>query len=448
MKKQNFEKLISKDEILSSYMPFFKKFDVWLVGGYLRDLYFGKISTDRDLVVADAESFARAFAQYSKGHFVELDGENHIYRVVLEDKINYFDITQPLESSLKKDIKRRDFTINSLFYNLTTSRMLGETDDFENRIIRTTDVKNLNDDPLRMLRAFRFASLTDFEIAEDIIDFIKKNKVLIHDCAQERISYEILKFFSGNYAAKNLYLMHESGFLREIFPFVDEVEKIPPNSHHHLNLLKHSFETVNQIELAGYRSEHCALLKLAAFMHDIGKPSTWKIEPEGRHRFINHDVLGAELATKILKQMKFSKKHSKYISTLIKNHIYPSALMSRGYNEKAMLRFVRKIDLMTPDLIMLAKSDRLCARGPLVSDEMIDNNINNLDNLLKFYENTKESLKPLPKLLDGNEICALLNIEPSEKLGNIINALKEAQLNSVVLTKEDAVKFISSLRLS
>ena len=179
----------------------------------------------------------------------------------------------------------------------------------------------------------------------------------------------------------------------------------------------------------------------------MGKFSTWTIDKDtGRHRFIKHDDAGAKLVKPILKNLCFSNKQITYISEMIKNHIYPSQLMtSQDVNEKAMTRYLRKLEDNVIDNIILAKADRLSARGEVITDEIIESNIRNLDKLLEFYFSSLETLAPLPKLLDGNDVMQILNIKPSPKLGEILNTLHEAQLNGEVNTKEEAVAYIKNL---
>lgn len=136
---------------------------------------------------------------------------------------------------------------------------------------------------------------------------------------------------------------------------------------------------------------------------------------------------------------------------MIKNHIYPSQVMSApeiDFNtptgEKAMMRYIRKMNDNVIDNIILAKADRLSARGEAVSDEMVENNLSRLDLLLNYYLSVRDKLEPLPVLLDGNDIMKLLNIKPSKKLGEIMNSLHEEQLSGNITTKEQAVIFVNS----
>ena len=237
------------------------------------------------------------------------------------------------------------------------------------------------------------------------------------------------------------------------------MKKVPPNTHHHLDLFHHVIETVRQIvilynEISGFEKEHLDAidfggfprinhLKLAGFLHDIGKFSTWTIEEGGRHRFIKHDDVGSKMVVPLLRDLKFSKKQIEYISCMIKNHIYPSnVIVAPSLNEKVMMRYVRKMGDNVVDNIILAKADRLSARGVDITEEIVNANISGLDKLLDFYLSKKDTLAPLPKLIDGREIMEFLNIKPSPKLGEIINAVNEAQLNGDILTHEDAVRFV------
>ena len=251
--------------------------------------------------------------------------------------------------------------------------------------------------------------------------------------------------------------------LELIFPFVKELKQVPPNAHHHLDLFHHSIETVRQIELLYQTSEpevkahldrvdfggftRLAHLKLSAFMHDIGKFSTWFIEKDtGRHRFYKHDDVGSKMAPEILRRLVFSNKQIKYVQKMIKNHMYATMVVcSPELTDKIMMRYVRKMEDDAIDAIIIGKADRLSALGPEITKEMVDENLSLLDKLLKFYLDSLETIKPLPKLLDGNEIMEMLNITPSPKLGRILNELHEAQLNGDITTKEQAVGFVKNL---
>lgn len=438
--------------------------DGYLVGGCIRDFLLGEKSCDRDITIKNAENFAKEIALKFDATLITLDSENKIYRIVLKDKQNYLDISEMRGKSIEEDLLERDFTINAIAYDLNKNEFIDTTGgikDLKNKTLKHIQDKNFQDDPLRIIRAFRFMATTGFDPTQELKKTITKYINLALEPAVERINYEILKLFGGKYTDKVLLQMDEIGLLEKIFPFINELKMVPPNSHHHLDLFHHSIETVKQIEniyengnkevrqhlestdFGGFpRINH---LKLAGFLHDIGKFSTWSIEENNRHRFIKHDDVGSKMAVPILKKLKFSKKQIEYISSMIKTHIYPSNVVAcPDLTEKIKMRYIRKMEDNVIDNITLAKADRLSARGPEISDDIINQNINGLNELLNFYLSAKDKILPLPKLLDGNEITQILNIKPSPTLGEIIKKLQEAQLNGEVSTKKEAISFIKN----
>lgn len=459
---------ITSDKILSKIVSSCDN-EIYIVGGTVRDFLTGRESLDRDIIVTDedAKDFALKIQPLFDAVYVPLDELNKIYRLVLPDKVNYIDITNPVEGSLHKDLMRRDLTINAVAVNVRTCEIIdlcGGITDIHNRTINYINEHNFEDDPLRLLRVYRFQAALGFELTPETIHAVCKYVKLIHKPANERIIHELILLFGGKYADKALLNMNKTWLLEEIFPVVKELKQVPPNTHHHLDLFHHSIETVRQIQLIYENSadevkEHLeridfggatrlAHLKLAGFLHDIGKFSTWTIEEDtGRHRFIKHDDVGAKMAVPLLKKMNFSNKQAEYISLMIRNHIYPSQVMcSPEINDKILMRYVRKMEDNSIDEIILAQADRLSARGEAVSDEMVENNISGLNRLLRFYLDVRDTLEPLPVLLDGNDVMKILNIKPSKQLGQIMNALHEAQLSGDVTTKEKAVEFIKNIK--
>ncbi len=460
---------IKDDAILNNLASFFDN-KIYLVGGSVRDFLLGKDVFDRDLIVADAEAreFSLKVADFFNGTFIPLDEENKIYRIVLDDKVNYLDITNPVNNSLEDDILRRDLTINAVAVDIRTGDIVDYSEglqDIENKLIKAVREENFTDDPLRLLRIFRFYSILGFEIAPELMDIVKKYSHLIKNPAIERVQYELMKLFNGKYADKALLKMDECGILEVLFPFVVELKQVPPNLHHHLDLFNHSVETVRQVQFLYENStqeikEHMdsvdfggfsrlAHLKLACFMHDIGKFSTWTIEPDtGRHRFIKHDDVGAKLAVPILKKMCFSNKQIEYLTYIIKKHMYPTAVVSApDMSEKVIMRYVRRSENNAIDNILIAQADRLSAQGLEVTGQIVEENLAQLNHLLEFYLDVRENLKPLPKLLDGNDVMKILGLKPSKQLGEVMKALSDAQISGDVVTNEDAILFIKNYHI-
>lgn len=464
---------IKSDKIINLIIDYahtyFKKLandsEIYIVGGAVRDFYLNKENFDKDIIVdkVNAEEFARNLSNSMNATFIALDDVNKIYRLVLKDKINCIDVAGLMGDTIEDDLKRRDLTINSVAVNLKTFEMLDFTsgiNDLKSKKIRHISEQNFVDDPLRLLRVYRFQAMLGFDVDNELVKIIKKHAPKIKKSAVERITYEFLKLFSGKFSAKTLIEMDKTGLLREILPISQELKKVPPNLHHHLDLFSHSIEVVNQIQEIYEKSSQevknhlqkidfggstrLAHLKLAGFLHDVGKPDTWTIEEDtGKHRFIKHDDVGSKMVTKLLKDAKFSKKQIDYIAKMVKFHIYPSHVVSSPeITEKIYMRFIRKMGNEVVDVIILAMADRLSARGVEITNEIIEKNINGLNSILNFYLNIKDSLKPLPKLLSGEEIMKLLNLKPSKELGDIIKSLQEAQLSEDIKTKQDAIKFV------
>ena len=447
--------------------------EIYLVGGAVRDVILGVSGEDIhdfDIIVINepANEYAKKIADKTDAAaLVTLDEENNIYRVVLKDKVNYIDITNPINDSLEADIKRRDLTINALCMNIFTGEVVdytGGLDDINNKKLRAISEENFIDDPLRIIRAYRFASKYGFDIDKETEKIIEKHKGLILKPSVERRNCEIMKLFGGKWADKVIEKMDKAGIIDILFPIMIDVKKVPPNTHHHLDLFRHSVATVKYIQEIYENSKEevkthleridfggdtrLAHLKFAGFLHDIGKFSTWTIEENGRHRFIRHDEIGEEIARGILKEQKFSKKQIDYIAFIIRHHIYPSAVVSApNISDKIYMRYIRKAKDNSIDLITVAKADRLSARGEAVSDEMVKNNLEALNKLQDFYIKVEPTLKPLPKLLDGKQIMKIKKIGPSPVLGDIIDALSEAQFDGKVQTREDAILFVEQYNI-
>lgn len=451
--------------------------ELYLVGGYIRDLILEKPCYDRDYVIKGekAINFAKKAADFFSGYLVILDKELDIARVVMPDKKNTLDFAGCFKQDIHEDLKRRDYTINALAYRLNHDEtglvdIFDGMNDIAKKVIRVIARQNLVDDPLRILRAFRFAAQLDFHIETETLHYIKEYKSLINAVSVERIALELLKMLESGHAAYNLNLMKEIYFLDEILPELTTQRSVPPNLHHHLSLIDHSIEVVQQVEInVSHMPEWVkerlsrdfvpgikiiSLLKLAALLHDLGKPSTWQIDELGRHRFIKHDTVGADLATDLLKRLRFSRNSAKYVTDLIKNHLYPSQLLKsiaeQGDTtscEKAILRMFRKIKDETSELILLAMADRLSARGIDITDDIINNNIKGLYFLLEKYGELKEKTE-IPKLINGKDVMEILQIFASPEVGKILKDLKEAQISGDINTKEEAIGFVKSYKFA
>lgn len=458
---------IQNNSLIKLIKPYLNN-NTYIVGGFMRDLIIGKESSDIDLVVPTNTSkiLSKQLADILNAHLVTLDDQNSIYRIVFDNKKDYIDIADCEGFTIQDDLKRRDFSINAIAFDIKNNLLIDEHDGInciKNGIIKEISEKNISDDPIRLLRAFRFQSELGFSLHRNLEKIIEINAKKISQTAAERINVELIKLFEGKNCVKALNNMDKYEILELLIPEIKDIKRIPPNSHHHLCLFDHSLEVVRQLELYYQKSpavvkdhfeeilyaghKRIAYLKIAAFLHDIGKPATWEIDQvTGRHRFIKHDDVGAKIVEKPLKHLKFSKKQISYIQKIIKYHLYAANIANDNLvGEKAVTRFFRKMENEVIDLIAIAYADRLAARGPDITQEMVENNINQLRFLLNKYLDIKNTLSPLPKLLTGNDIMEMFNIYPSPKLGQILKDLNEAQLSSEITTKDQAIDFVKNL---
>ena len=466
------ESVLNKNEINLKLLDLCAKgTELYLVGGYIRDVLLGKECFDLDYAVKGepAINFARKAAEVLEGYFVLLDEGHDIARVVMQDKITILDFAGCVGQDIVTDLKNRDYTINAVAQKVEKDKEgelidpLSGIEDLKNKTIRAVSEENIIDDPLRILRAYRFAAQLNFSVEEKTSELIKKHKLLINNVSVERITQELIKLFEAEKAGEQLYLMKESRFLDEILPELTSQRNVPPNLHHHLRLLDHSIESVVQLEqeikkFPNWAKEHfnrefsqgikaISLIKLTMLLHDLGKPSTWQIDEEGRHRFIKHEETGSEMVFEVLKRLKFSKNSMKYISNLIRYHMYPSQLLNDGIenlSEKAMMRMFRRIGEDIPELILIAMADRLSAKGPEITDEIVNNNINGLYFLLEQYKKAQEEVTKLPKLADGKDVMEIHKLSASPEVGRILRDLKEAQISGDIRTREQALLFIKN----
>jgi tRNA nucleotidyltransferase/poly(A) polymerase len=469
---ENLKQTILIDTINNDLMEFcstLKNVEIYLVGGYLRDLLLHKDTVDKDYCIKGISGIemAKILAEKFDGHFVLLDKENDIGRVVLPDKLNYLDIARCVNDDINIDLARRDFTINSMAIKLDNG-LLGNFydpyngyNDLLNKHIRIISEQNIIDDPLRILRAYRIGAQISGSIDKETDHLIHKHYHLLKNVAAERIHTEFNKLFINNNSYEYLQKMSNYGILEFIIPEMTELHRVPPNIYHHLGLFDHTLEVYKGIEnqvtvIEGHIKSHLytnispsikriIVLKYAALLHDIAKPQTWKIdEITGKHTFLGHSDQGAELAGIILKRLKLPNIAIKKICKLIKYHLYPSQLAPHMEvpTKKASLRFFRKLGEETPEAILLAISDRLAAQGPKISQDVVNNRILMLQDLMKQYYESLEEKKKLPGLLNGNDVMTILNIKPSPKVGKALNKIRELQEEGLLTTSEEASQWL------
>lgn len=443
---------------------------VFLVGGYIRDSLLGRVAhggaRDFDYTVlgCSAVEFARELERRLKGHFVLLDDGNDTARVVLDDGTQV-DVAGCVGGNLDADIRRRDLTVNALVWDPehpdTIRDDVGGIADINSKVIRAISEQSLIDDPLRLLRVFRFAAVLDFGIESTTLDMVKQHAEKLQAIAAERISYEVFAIMESARTATTIRDMYTSGLLEVVFPEMRAMHRVPPNSYHHLGLFDHSLEVLRQTELGfaempdwskpGFASPLSHTLtrygatKLAALLHDVGKPDTWAVVDDDRHTFIGHDKLGAEMCVGIAKRLKWSKPVERFVCNMVRWHLRPGALFHQGLpTDRAVHRFYRTIDDEVPQLVLLALGDfrGTCGPGLQENRDLLENQ---LRELLQRYVVFLEGRKQTPKLLDGINVMNLLGLPPGPLIGQLLEELEEAQALEGIKDRQQAEEFIKDL---
>lgn len=444
---------------------------IYLVGGYIRDAILSKPDAqlehkDYDFMVmgSDAVGLARQVADDLNGHFVMLDEGQDTARVVTDDASS-FDFAGCVGGSLEADMKRRDFTVNALSWDAddpdNVIDLVNGISDLERKKIRAISEQSFLDDPLRLLRAYRFAARLNFDIDDECSAYICKHANLISTVAAERICAELFMMLESPLSGKYVRLMGDNGLLEAIFPELKETRRVTSNAFHHLPLFDHSVESLVQAEAAypsmpGWVQEgmreplsagvsRLAATKLAALIHDIGKPDTWVITEEGKHTFIGHDKLGAEMCEPLAKRLKWSKPVERFIEKLVRWHLRPGHLFQQGMpTDKAKYRFYRAIGDELPELIVLALADfrSTCGPGLQVGRREAEEN---LFELLRNFSVIQVGKAKESRFLNGTDLMNLLGISPGPVIGNILEDLLEAQALGEVKSPEDASSLAKKL---
>lgn len=303
----------------------------YLVGGCVRDYLLNKEPSDFDVTTSARPE--RIMEIFSDKRLVTLGKEFGTIGVLIDDSLievttyrfdgNYLDGRHPervsFSTSLIEDLKRRDFTINSMAMNIEKNIIdpFGGRVDLERNIIRSVGQpeKRFSEDKLRMLRAIRFANRLSFSIEENTLKAIEKMAKDINQVSKERIRDEINKILLSDSPDRGLDLLLEAGLLGEIFPeLVATVGYDQKSPYHHRNLYKH-------ISCVVARSPKKLHIRLAALFHDIAKVQTLTIDDKGVGHFYGHDQLGASMAEDILKRLKYDKKTIKKVRLLIEKHM-------------------------------------------------------------------------------------------------------------------------------
>jgi len=411
-------------------------FEAYIVGGCVRDLILDVVPKDWDITTnAKPEQIRKLFPKnFYENKFgtvtVLTDAKDETLKNVeitpfrLEGK--YSDKRHPDEikfaKTLEDDLGRRDFTINALALKQETRNKRQETKiidlfdgqkDLKKKIIATVGNADdrFNEDALRMLRAVRFACTLDFTIEETTFKAIHKNADWIQMISNERIRDELIKIFETEKAAHGIDLLRQTNLLKFILPELDKGVGVSQNKHHIYDIYEHSLRALDEAAKKNFNLE----VKVAALFHDIGKPETKQGEgPDST--FYNHDYVGAKFVDRILKRLKFPNKFIDKVVILVKNHMFvsdPERLTDAGAR-----RLIKRVGMENiVDLINLRVADRLGMGRPKEKPYRL----RTIEYMIEKVSKDPISAKMLK--VNGTDIMNLLKIQPSPKVGAILDVL-------------------------
>ena len=447
------------------------------VGGAVRDLLLGRPIKDLDISTAvpeSAEKLASAFAQASGRTLVVYSHQQTIYRVT-SSGAPQIDFTDPIGGDRESDLRRRDFTINALGLGLVGDEAgkvfdpTGGREDISLGLIRATSDDVFDDDPLRILRAFRFRAQLGFRIDQGTLEALKSRVHRLKYVAGERIQLELLESLEPDGSADLVREMDRLGILAVLFPDLAYEKEVEQNYYHHLDVWNHTLETLRQIERIlrfeeaflkpwedrikeyvdfEYPSGHSrrALMKLALLLHDIAKPSSRGLREDGRITFIGHESLGAELAGKYLADLKFPAYERDFVTRMIAGHLRPGALTrDKPERPRFAYRFFRDFGETALAITLISLADRLAAQGPYITEVINNRHRDAVAYLLKcLFEQTELVVRP-PQIIDGGTLIRELGLEPGPLIGHLLGMVREAQATGEVRTKEQAIEYCRGL---
>lgn len=432
-------------------------FDIALVGGPVRDAIMGRPSADLDFttsahpeqVLAVLEGWAQTTWDVGirfgtvgariAGHEVEIT----TYRAEAYNP----DSRKPEVSfgtSLADDVSRRDFTINAMALQLPSFEfvdLFGGVQDIAAQLIRTpgTAEDSFNDDPLRMMRAARFASQLNFTVAPDVVAAMTEMAARLEIVSAERIREELIKIVMSDHPRVGLTLLVDTGLAEYVLPELPLLRLEADEHHHHKDVYEHTLTVLEQaMDLETEHeptSEPDLILRLAALLHDIGKPRTRKFEADGGVSFHHHEVVGARMTRKRMKALRFSNEQIDSVAHLVELHLRFHGYGTGEWSDSAVRRYVRDA------------GDELVRLHKLTRADSTTRNKKRAAALQRAYDHLEERISRLAEEeqlaairpdLDGAQIMEILSIPPGPLVGKAYKHLLELRLDNGPMSTEEA----------
>ncbi len=427
-----------------------------LVGGPVRDAILGRLGNDLDFTTSARPDATKAILsawadavwdQGAKfGTIAAKKGE-----ITVEVTTHRSDVYDPnsrkpdvdFGDSILGDLGRRDFTVNAMALELTTASPefidpFDGVSDLAQRILRTPGkaTDSFSGDPLRMMRAARFMSQLDFTVSPDVVEAMSEMADRISIISAERVHDELIKTLMSDQPRRGLALLVDTGIAQLILPELPLLKLEIDEHHHHKDVYEHTLTVLEQaIALEDRLGGPNLVIRLAALLHDIGKPKTRELIPGGGVSFHHHEVVGARMAKNRLKALRFDNETIEAVNTLVFLHLRFHGYGSGEWTDSAVRRYVRDAGDLLPYLHVLTRAD--CTTRNAKKAATLAATYDSLEERIATLQEAEELGKIRPDL-DGNQIMEILGVKPSPLIGKAYAHLLELRLDRGPLGEEEA----------
>jgi tRNA nucleotidyltransferase/poly(A) polymerase len=461
---KNIEHIEINDEIIKEIgrIADKNKFNVYVVGGYVRDKLLDKDVKDIDFTVigdgiAFAELVAKEFGNINVVKFEKFGtamlpfGDRNVEFVSAREESYEPASRKPKvkKSSVDADLARRDFTINALAASVNKKEfgqvidLFGGRKDLDDKIIRTPlePEKTFNDDPLRILRAVRFASKLQFQIDESTYSAIFKMRERLTIISQERITDEFLKILASPHPSVGLQLLQKTGILNIIFPELSEMSGVDQRKdYHHKDVFLHTMKVVDSI--SEYTGD--VWLRFAALVHDVAKPRTKAFKAGIGWTFHGHEEIGARMMKTIFRRMRLPMDKMPYVQSLVRLHLRPMVLVSEEVTDSAIRRLLFETGELIDDLMTLCRAD-ITSQNPQKVSRYLKNYEVVMQKMKEVEE--KDRLRNWQPPVRGDEIMQFCNLSPGKTVGILKKEIENAILNGIIPNEHDpALEYLLKIK--
>jgi poly(A) polymerase len=452
--------LITKAPLASSLAEAFKAkgFQLALVGGPVRDALLGRLGNDLDFTTDahphETKKILKSWADnvwdtgIVFGTVAGKRGDTTVEVTTYRTEKYEEDSRKPdveFGETIEGDLSRRDFTVNAMALELTTKEPkfidpFGGIDDLAKKILRTpaSAQQSFTDDPLRMMRAARFASQLNFEIHPDVLNAMSTMTSRISIISAERIRDEFIKLLMSDNPRIGITILVDTGLATLVLPEIPKLRLEIDEHHHHKDVYEHSITVLEQaISHEDRLGGPNLVIRLAALLHDIGKPKTRNLIEGGGVSFHHHEVVGARLSKTRLKALRFDNETIDAVETLIALHLRFHGYGDGEWTDSAVRRYVRDAGELLVHLHVLTRAD--CTTRNAKKAERLARTYDGLEARIAKLE-TEEELSKIRPDLDGAQVMQLLDLKPSADVGKALDFLMELRMEHGPLGQERATE--------